>query len=219
MFNFTKKISNDKQAVANLGYQITYEALPHQSIKALPYQVQAEVQKLYKLMRNSPEQAISPLVKLITKYPQVPVLYNYLKASYDATGQSDKSEVLLEQLYRKYPDYLFAKTQYAFRCLRLGSLEQIPIIFQNKFDLKMLYPNREVFHISEFTAFTGLMALYHQSIEDSRTAKKHYWRLKNLAPAHKLTAVIQSQIYPSFFHQLICYFDEHFNQQTYCKYF
>ena len=185
----------------------------------MPDKVQLQVKKLYKLIRTKPEQAISPLVELITKYPQVPVLYNYLKASYDATGQSEKSEDLLEQLYRQYPDYLFAKTQYAFRCLRQGALEQIPAIFQNKFDLKVLYPNRNVFHISEFTAFTGLMALYHQSINDSCTAKQHYWRLKKMAPQHKLTAVIQSQIYPSIFHQLISYFDEYLNQQCYYKMF
>lgn len=216
---FTKKISNEKQALANLGYKITYDSLPHQSIKYLPDQVQVQVKKLYKLMRSRPEQAISPLVQLITQYPQVPVLYNYLKASYDATGQSEKAEVLLEQLYRQYPDYLFAKTQYAFRCLRLGALEQIPIIFQKKFDLKLLYPDRNVFHISEFTAFTGLMALYHQSINDTSTAKQHYWQLKKWAPQHKLTTVIQSQIYPSIFHKLIYYLDEYFNQQAYYKMF
>ena len=39
---------------------------------------------------------------------------------------------------------------YGDESLQKGEIEKIPEIFDNKFDLKMLYPNRNIFHISEY---------------------------------------------------------------------
>lgn len=199
----TSKPPPDKKALATLGYRITYDALPHQSLDDLPFQVQKQTKELYNLTRTHPDQIIAPLLELIKKYPTVPVFYNYLRVAYDNTGQWEKSELLLEELYQKHPHYLFAKTNYAFRCLRIGDLETIKEIFQRKFDLNLLYPDRDVFHLSEFTAFTGVMSLYHLIIGDRHTAKKHYYRLKLWAPEHDLTEVIKNELFPTFFQRFL----------------
>jgi len=56
---------------------------------------------------------------------------------------------LIQELYEKYPDYLFAKIQYVGLYLRNKNFQKIPVIFNNKFDLQLLYTERKVFHISE----------------------------------------------------------------------
>ncbi len=192
----------EQQAVNNLDYQIIYEALPHESLKQLPISVQEEATELYRLIRSKPAQVIAPLQKLTEKYPAVPVFYNYLRNAYEMTGQFDKADRLLELIYRKYPNYLFGKTNYAFRCLSKSKPEKLVEIFGNKFDLKLLYPHRNSFHISEFTAFTSVIALYHDMIGDRRNARKYYRSLKYWAPNHSLTKVVKIQLYPTLSQRL-----------------
>jgi tetratricopeptide (TPR) repeat protein len=199
--NRSKK--STKQTLVHLDYEITHEALPHESIKQLPLPVQERVKELYNLARTQPQQAISPLLDMIEKYPMVPVFYNYLRIAYEMTGQLEKADALLEVIYRKFPDYLFAKTNYAFRCLRMGRLEKIPEIFNRKFDLDLLYPHRVVFHLSEFTAFTSVMALYHHVIGDRQNALRHYALLKRWAPNQELTQVVKSQLEPTLLQKLL----------------
>ncbi len=198
-----KRLFKEKQALIYLDYKITYEALPHESIQQLSPFVKARTKELYNLARTQPQHAISPLLDMIGKYPTVPVFYNYLRIAYEITGQSEKADELLEEIYQKFPDYLFAKTNYAFRCLRNGRREKVPEIFGNKFDLKLLYPHRLVFHLSEFTAFTSVMALYHHLSGERDQALIHYKRLKQWAPNHDLTKVVQYQLHPTLLQKLL----------------
>ncbi len=205
-------LQKENQAVNHLNYKITYDALPHESLKQLPMSVQKQATELYRLIRSKPAQVIAPLQKLTKKYPAVPVFYNYLRTAYEMTRQSDKADTLLEIIYRKYPDYLFGKTNYAFRCLSTCQPEKLVGIFGNKFDLKLLYPHRKTFHISEFTAFTSVIALYHDMIGDRRNARKYYRSLKYWAPNHSLTQVVKLQLFPTFSQRLLEQFNTLFNK-------
>lgn len=200
-------MQKEKQAVIHLDYQITYEALPHESLKQLPMFVQEQATELYRLIRSQPAKVIAPLQRLTKKYPAVPVFYNYLRTAYEMTGQSDKADTLLELIYQKYPDYLFGKTNYAFRCLSTSKPDKLVEIFENKFDLKLLYPHRKTFHISEFTAFTSVIALYHDMIGDHRNARKYYRSLKYWAPNHSLTQVVKIQLFPTLSQRLLNQFN------------
>lgn len=193
----------EKQALIHLDYKITYEALPHESLKKMSPFINNRTKELYTLARTYPQHAISPLLDMIQKYPSVPVFYNYLRIAYEITGQVKKADVLLEEIYQKFPDYLFAKTNYAFRCLRNGRYAKIPEIFANKLDLKLLYPDRIVFHLSEFTAFTSVMALYYHINGERNNALIHYHRLKQWAPNHDLTKVVQSLLLPTLLQRLL----------------
>jgi hypothetical protein len=100
----------------HLNYQITYDPLPYKSIKQLPVQVREQMEELYKLIQKQPQQTVQPLLDLITQYPNVPVFYNYLNVAYEMTGQPEKAYAVLKEVYHKHPDYLFARTNYAFYC-------------------------------------------------------------------------------------------------------
>jgi tetratricopeptide (TPR) repeat protein len=205
-------LQKENQAVNHLNYQITYEALPHESLKQLPISVQEQATELYCLIRSRPAQVIAPLQKLTEKYPEVPVFYNYLRTAYEMIGQSNKADQLLEIIYRKYPDYLFGKINYAFRCLNTSKPEKLVEIFGNKFDLRLLYPHRKIFHISEFTAFTSVIALYLDMIGDHQNARKYYRSLKYWAPNHSLTQVVKVQLFPTLSQRLFEKFDTLLNK-------
>jgi len=115
-----------------LQYEITYDPIEDHTIDNLPSHVQKEIDKLY----------------------------NFLSGAYALVSDTTKADALTQELYEKYPDYLFAKIQYAELCLRNKDLQKIPVIFNNKFDLQLLYPERKVFHISEMLSFIGFMGEY-----------------------------------------------------------
>ena len=43
---------------------------------------------------------------------------------------------------------------------------EVPALFNGKFDLSSLYPQRKSFHISEFIAFTTVICFYYLQIND-----------------------------------------------------
>ena len=198
---FTTLIEREGGAI-RFEYEITYEFMPHESLKKLPRQVREQVTDLQYLHKTHPEQAIVSLLDLIEKYPKVPIFYNYLIAAYNATGQEEKAEAAIEEAYQKHPDYHFAKTNYAIQCLRNQAPEKIPAIFDNKFDLGSLYPHRKVFHITELMAFTSVMTLYYDAIGNRSAAKVCYTILQELEPEHYLTKSLKRKLYPTFLQKL-----------------
>ena len=98
-------------------YEITDEPLENRHIKRLPAQVQARVDDLYELAQHDPTQAIPELERLIATYPHVPTFYNYLSIAYLAAGDQEKATACVREAYRRHPQYLFAKVNYANLCL------------------------------------------------------------------------------------------------------
>src|SRR5215510_7145221 len=101
-------------------YDITDEPLDNRDIKRLPSQVQAHIDDLYELAQHDPMQAIPALERLIATYPQVPTFYNYLSIAYLQRGNLEKTDACVREAYRRHPQYLFAKVNYANLCLQQG---------------------------------------------------------------------------------------------------
>lgn len=91
------------------------------------------------------------------KYPNHPVILNYMTNGYECLGQQDQAEKLVAETYEKFPDYLFAKIAQANIYLRNGFPEKALEIFKGACTLRQLYPHRTVFHISEVRAFECVM--------------------------------------------------------------
>src|SRR5215510_3571661 len=136
-------------------YDITDEPLDNRAIKRLPSQVQERIDDLYELAQHDPTQAIPELEQLIATYPHVPMFFNYLSIAYLAAGDQEPATALVREAYRRHPQSLFARVNYANLCLQQGESEKVPGIFDHAFDLKQLYPHRKRFHVSEFTGFAG----------------------------------------------------------------
>ena len=179
-------------------YEITEEPLENRHIKRLPAQVQAHVDDLYELAQHDPTQVIPELEHLIASYPQVPTFLNYLSIAYLAAGDQEKATAVVREAYRRHPQYLFARVNYANLCLQQGEIGKIPGIFDHTFDLKQLYPQRTRFHVSEFTGFAGVMCWYFCAIGERETAVLYYQMLKQVAPRHPMTTQAKRALYPPF---------------------
>ena len=180
-----RKSSSDKGKIRLVSYNIVYDKMEESPL--LPPEVEAETENLYNWIHNRPRKAIRYLEPLREKYPDVPLLYNWLTLAYAHAGKNEEVERLTRENYKKNPDYLFAKLNYAERCLRRGETEKIPEIFGHNYDLRMLYPDRDAFHVSEVAGFMGIMGWYFYKTGDLDRAAMYYDILEQVDPDHPFT--------------------------------
>ena len=150
--------SSEGEKLGTSEFSVTYD--PIKDFDPVPVKIQEELERLYHLVHRNPQNAIAPLKALIEKYHDKRA-YNYLSLAYLKLERFDDAKKIVYESYEKHPEYLFAKINYAELCLQEGKIEEIPDIFDNKFDLKMLFPERTVFHISEVLSFYSFTGVYY----------------------------------------------------------
>jgi len=153
------------------------------------------MENIFEQLEKSPGTMIERLKELIRNYPDVPKLYNYISIAYSNLGDQEKSNYYVEKNYQNNPHYLFAKLNYAEICMAKGDFDKVPEILENKFDIKALYPEREVFHVSEVAGVMGIAGFYFASIGNTEQAKLFYNGLKQLAPGHKYTKRLKRYLF------------------------
>jgi tetratricopeptide (TPR) repeat protein len=187
-------------------YEITSEAIPDSQFKRLPQHVQEAVDRLYHLVLERPSEAIPELRELIDKYPDIPRLYNFLSVAYQSTQQYEKAEQAIRENHRRNPDYLFARLNYAGLCMEKGDYAAVARIFDHKFDLKLLYPERKKFHVTEVTGFMGIMGRYFYAIGEVEAASACLKVLMTISPdspqADRLTMLLAPSLIKHVFHRL-----------------
>ncbi|MFQ5770207.1 MAG: hypothetical protein ACE5HX_06705, partial [bacterium] len=82
---------------------------------------------------------------------------------------------------KKFPDYLFGKISYAQYLLDKDRTYEIPAVFDNKFELQAIYPDRKEFHVSEVVNFFAIMCRYFTVTDDLKTAELYSKILRELA--------------------------------------
>jgi tetratricopeptide (TPR) repeat protein len=194
---------DELKAVRIVEYEITLEPIEDRQYKRLPCQVKDAVERLHHEVQKHPRQAIPELVDLVKQYPKIPMLYNYLSVAYSQAGQRGKAEEAIRENYRRNRDYLFARLNYAELCRARGDYEQIAEIFEHKFDLKLLYPNRKRFHISEVANFMGLIGIYFLETGEKESAERYYEILKDIAPSYPMTKMLRRKLHPGFLGRML----------------
>jgi tetratricopeptide (TPR) repeat protein len=183
-------------------YEITSEPILDRGYKRLPKEVKEAITRLHDESQRRPREAIPELLELIEKYPDVPILYNYLSIAYSMSGQPEKSEVVVRENYQRNPDYLFARLNYAEICLARGDYKEVAEILEHKFDLKLLYPERKRFHISEVVNFMGIVGIYFFEIGKRDMAEKYYDVLQQIGGGFPITRQLRKRLFPGLFRRL-----------------
>ncbi|MBF0450529.1 MAG: hypothetical protein HQK75_07490 [Candidatus Magnetomorum sp.] len=192
-----RKHKNDKLRLVR--YQITYDPMEDEYKDRVPEDIQEEVGvNLYSLSLDDPANAMKRLLELKKIYPDYPRIYNYLARAYSGLNrQKDVIEIVCET-YEKFPEYLFAKVNYANICLSKGELDKIPVILEGKFELQALYPDRDVFHVTEANAFWGLVGRYFVSIGDIQHAKNVLKLMEDIDSESEIFQVLKRELKQKF---------------------
>ena len=189
-------------AVFMTHYEITDEPIQDRYYRRLPEHVKDAIERLHDESQTKPRKAIPKLKKMMEQYPKLPQLYNYLTVAYSKVGEIGKAQAVNRACIRKNPDYLFARLNYAEFCLMKKDYARIPEIFDHKFDLQLLYPERKRFHILEVVNFMGLMGVYCYEIHEREAADAYNKILHQIAPDHPMTKRLQRKLSPSFIDRL-----------------
>jgi len=139
---------------------ITTDTLPDQLFERLPSSARKRFMDIEWAAHHGDVSYIPKAEEMIKEYPHLPKLYNFLEGLYIINSQKEKACVLTKEMYEKFPEYLFAKIAYAKLCMAEGRVDEFEKIFRGKYNLKLLYPDRDEFHISEFLAFTDVLCLH-----------------------------------------------------------
>jgi tetratricopeptide (TPR) repeat protein len=193
----------DAQDIQLVSFEITDEPLEDKFSRAIPDEISDQLEELYYLCQKKPSKAIAPLEELRRQYPDIPKVYNFLYAAYELSGEKSKAREAVLEMYRRHPDYLFAKVNYAEFCLQDGNYGKIAEIFDNKFDLTILYPDRKKFHISEVRGFYGIMGRYWLQTGQTHAAKMCYKMLRQIDPENAITKGLGGELMLKRFDKLL----------------
>jgi len=126
------------------------------------------ISRLYHRINHHPESIESEedeyfltLNQLREKYSNYPTILNYMTMGYSILGLDDKVNELIFDTYNKFPQYLFAMTGVANIYLQEGKPEKTLEIFGNAKSLPEVYPDRNLFHVTEGRAFHHTIAFYY----------------------------------------------------------
>lgn len=196
------RLPDTDRAVYISEYEVTSEPILDRGYKRLPKEVNEAIERLHEESQRRPREAIPELLELIEKYPDVPILDNFLSIAYSRSGQREESEAMVRENYRRNPDYLFARLNYAQICLAGGDYNEVAEILEHKFDLKLLYPNRKRFHISEVVNFMGLVGIYFFEIGERDVAQKYYEVLHQIGGGYPITRQLRKRLFPGVLRRL-----------------
>ena len=162
MFNFDSLLSKAPKAQKAVDSYLTNLKITDGPLDLQNYPEELKDGKLYDQCKHHPKEAIPELLALLQKYQNHPVLLNYLSAAYGRIGQITKCIEIVKLNYKENPEYLFARTSYALHCIiDLKDHAKIPKIFNNTFIISELYPDREIFHVTEIILHHHILGLYY----------------------------------------------------------
>ncbi len=184
-----------------VSYKISFDAI--ESDEKIPPEVDDQLEELHGLVHERPKQAIPRLEALKARHPNVPILYNYLVIAHSRVGHREQADAVARENYERNPEYLFARLNYAEICLQTGKADEIPRIFNRTYDLKMLYPHRDVFHVSEVVGFMGIMGMYFLEIGKKEQAERYHQILTEIDPESQGTQRLGTRLMLANMEQLV----------------
>lgn len=177
------------------GYRIVFEKHHTSSgLKQLGVEEQKLFSNLYLKVQEDPKSSIESLKQLYERCPCVPEIANLLTYAYLRLQKKKQAEQLIEETWKRYPEHLISRINYADQALRCGKTELIPAIFNSCLDLGSLYPERDHFHYSEFRGFMTVMGFYYLEIGLREKAEECYSLAFQVDPLHPSVTVLEKKL-------------------------
>ncbi|MEQ6120347.1 DUF1186 domain-containing protein [Reichenbachiella sp. MALMAid0571] len=168
-------------------YKVEDDALFFDKMNDVTPQLRVQFEKCYDWALTGGKVERKKIEKQIKAFPNSPTLKNYLAVWYSVNGQAEKSNEVNRRIVAEHPDYLFGKVNLGFEYFQKGQYEKIPEVMGQDMELASLYPNREVFHISEVSAFLKMTIRYFSVTGNMDKAESDFKLMSDLDPNSKIT--------------------------------
>jgi tetratricopeptide (TPR) repeat protein len=177
-----------KEQLTARKYSITEDPQFQYKRLGIPSELADQLEDLAIECQNKSNKKITAkLQKFIEQYPFVPQLKNYLQVAYSYQGMVDKAREVKQRTLAEHPDYLFAKLNAANDCISNSEFDKVLEILGSTLEIEDLYPERDLFHITEVLNFYRTVILYHAATEDLEKAESCLKLLKDIAPEDEVT--------------------------------
>ncbi len=184
------------------GVRVDYEDNSNSLKKHLSAQDQKRFQDLLHEAQIYPQKVYREVIAWQKTAPMIPELDNLLTYLHLQHKQTKLAEALIKESYENYPDYLFAKINYADQALRKNNHAEIPRIFPS-FSLQEIIKTRKHFHVSEFRGFMVLISRYYLKMKEKDLAKSYYQKAYLADPTHPSVVLLEKQLFaPNFLKRL-----------------
>jgi tetratricopeptide (TPR) repeat protein len=190
---FDLDFHSPRRSGITFSYDITTEPLPlPEEPDSFLDQSTADLRaNLHNDVFENPKSVIPQLEPLLARHPDSRILMNWLSAAYSRVGRDDDANQILKRNYFAHPNYLFARLNYAQMLMREDRIDDAAEVMEYKWDLKALYPHRDVFHLTEFLAFGNVAVEYFTRSGDPESAENIYEVMKDMAPDHEVTLMAE----------------------------
>ncbi|WP_331129027.1 hypothetical protein [Longimicrobium sp.] len=189
-----RKMRRRSQAAAQ-ALEIVYGPMDLSWHSRLSPETREAMPGLHALLHDDPRAAVTELRAWIEREP-LPMFFNWLSGAYSALGDVPSVEDTVRENYRRNPQYLFARVNYAELCLRDGDLDGALEALGGGLDIRALLGGRKRVHVSELTAYFYAVGLYHIKAGDPAAAEHVYGILKNVAPDEPPTEELRRRLHP-----------------------
>lgn len=175
-------------------YQISFGAMPDELKKNLS---QEELDKYLDLLEKAqlaPKKHYEEIKAFCNHYPTVPEILNLLTFAHLKNFKIKEAEQLIEETYSNFPNYLFAKINFADQCMRKKKIEKVKELFSS-FDLQELYPGKRLYHTSEFRGFLVMMSYYFLALKDREKALHYFEAVKKIEPHNPSVLYLEKKLF------------------------
>lgn len=154
-----------------------------------PEEVELLCEKCHPLMQSSDlAQYVKPLEELKEKYPEAGIIYNYLINAYAFAGEAQKSYDVMIECFEKFPKYPNGVITYLYQMIERGNIDAAAALFNEKFEIGLMFPERKEFHISEIIAFTVTIFKFYIATNQMDRADQSLARIKDMKAEDKIPA-------------------------------
>jgi hypothetical protein len=116
--------------------------------------------------------------------------------AYNNLGNYKKAQEVNNWILAEHPDYLFARLNQAHGYIKNGEFEKVPLLLGEAMEIKMLYPERDLFHLTEVTGFLLVAVRYFAALENLKLAENRLDLMREIAPNHHHTEQAETFVLP-----------------------
>ena len=200
-----KKYFVDTPSVKSIsikGYEVFFEPLATPYPSAIPKKYKKTYLALLEEAQVSPKGCLEKALSLKNQVPASPEIDNLLTYLYIQHRKLPKAEKLIEEGYKNYPDYFFAKINYADQLLRKKQYLKVAEIFPSD-ELKDSSFQRTQYHVTEYRSFMVLMSRYYLALGQRSKALEFYQNAHLADPAHTTVMALEKALFKGAFFKKI----------------
>ena len=177
----------EEKKYEGLNYKVSREPVYEGKSYANDPEMKKLMSDTYHDVKKNKPNIIENLKELVRKYPNEPILKNYLSTAYTRKGKTEKADEVNDRLLKEHPDYLFGKLYLAEQYYVKGKFEKMAELMGPSMDIQQLYPERKEFHITEVMGFNKAAVKYFLGTKNIEQARERLEIMRKLEPESKDT--------------------------------